>query len=188
MYQISEFASKLDISRTTLLYYEKLNLIQGKRLSNGYRVYSDSDLQKMRLIQQLQQGGLTLKECKTCIENKIDRTLIKTRLQKLDDEITQKQQSRDLLASLLGSDDENTWHEAAIKNAPQAHFDWLIKQGFNEREALRIKWLSKNMTQHEQYMTDFMTVFQPLNRWGPGSEKETLKALDKVPIMPKKVL
>jgi DNA-binding transcriptional MerR regulator/ubiquinone/menaquinone biosynthesis C-methylase UbiE len=188
LYQISEFASKLNISRTTLLYYEKLKLIQSKRLSNGYRVYSDSDLQKLRLIQQLQQGGLTLKECKACIDNKIDPALIKARLQKLDDEIIQKQQSRALLASLLGNGNENTWHEAAIKNAPQAYLDWLNKQGFNEREALRVKWLSKNMTQHEQYMKDFMTVFQPLERWGPGSESETLKALAHVPIVPKNIL
>jgi len=188
LYRISEFAAMLDISRTAILYYEKQNLIQGKRLDNGYRVYTDSDLQRMRLIQQLQQGGLTLKECKACIENKIDRALIETRLQKLDSEISQKQQSRDLLASLLGEGDESAWHEAAIKNAPQAHLDWLIKQGYNEREALRIKWLSKNMTQHDQYMTDFMTVFQSLNRWGPGSESETLKALANVPLVPQNVL
>ncbi|WP_155487100.1 MerR family transcriptional regulator, partial [Vibrio harveyi] len=64
MYRISELAEMLGLSRTTLLYYEKIELIKGQRLSNGYRAYSDADLQRLRLIQQLQSGGLTLKECK----------------------------------------------------------------------------------------------------------------------------
>jgi len=89
---------------------------------------------------------------------------------------------------MLGIGDEKAWHEAAIRNAPDAHLDWIKQQGFNEREALRLKWLSKNMTQHEQYMNDFMKVFETLNRWGPGSESETLKALSSVPITPTKVL
>lgn len=45
-----------------------------------------------------------------------------------------------------------------------------------------------NMTQNKQYMNDFMKVFEALNRWGPGSERETLKALSSVPITPNNVL
>ena len=40
MYRISELALLVGLSRTALLYYEKLNLINGKRQENGYRVYS----------------------------------------------------------------------------------------------------------------------------------------------------
>ena len=76
MYRISELARELGLSRTTLLYYEKLDLIRGERLSNGYRTYSDMDLQRLRLIQQLQSGGLTLKECKACLEAKVERSLL----------------------------------------------------------------------------------------------------------------
>jgi len=188
VYQISELANMVNMSRTALLYYEKLELIKGQRLANGYRIYTDLDLQRIKLIQQLHQGGLTLKECRACLTDKMDRELIAKRLTELDVEIEQKQQSRDLLASMLGIGDEKAWHEAAIRNAPDAHLDWIKQQGYNEREALRLKWLSKNMTQHEQYMNDFMKVFETLNRWGPGSESETLKALSSVPITPTKVL
>lgn len=76
MYRISELASLVGLSRTALLYYEKLNLINGKRLENGYRVYSDRDVQQIRLIQQLQSGGLTLAECKSCIESKLDKSVL----------------------------------------------------------------------------------------------------------------
>ncbi|PKG39666.1 MerR family transcriptional regulator [Psychromonas sp. Urea-02u-13] len=188
MYQISQLAIKVGLSRTAILYYEKQQLIKGKRLNNGYRVYDDADVQRIRFIQQLQAGGLTLKECKTCLEEKIDRELLKNRLQVLDDEIQKKQQSRQLLAALLGEGNLNAWHEKVDKIAPEAHLNWLMKQGFNEKEALRLRWLSKNMNEHDNYMADFMTVFETLERWGPGDKNETLKALSLLPLAPKSIL
>lgn len=181
MYRISELAEKVGLSRTALLYYEKQKLILGRRLDNGYRVYSDKDVQRVRLIQQLQAGGLTLKECKVCLEAKVDRQLLQNRLKSLDEDIEKKQQSRRLLAAMLGEGDLKSWHEGLDKLAPDAHLDWLIKQGFNEKEALRLKWLSKDMNEHDLYMADFMTVFETLERWGPGSESDTQKALSFVP-------
>ncbi|MCG8524020.1 MAG: MerR family transcriptional regulator [Pseudomonadales bacterium] len=57
MYRISELAAQLSLSRSTLLYYERKGLITGKRQSNGYRFYGEKDLQRLRLLQQLQAGG-----------------------------------------------------------------------------------------------------------------------------------
>ncbi|CAM2857997.1 MerR family transcriptional regulator [Vibrio rarus] len=180
MYRISELANKVGLSRTALLYYEKLGLIRGVRLDNGYRVYKERDVQRVLLIQTLQAGGLTLKECKACLEAKIERALLLNRLQALDQEIAQKQHSRTLLTALLGEGDHKAWHENVSQLAPDAHLDWLIKQGFNEKEALRLKWLSKDMNQHQDYMADFMKVFDTLDRWGPGCASETKKALSYV--------
>ncbi|MGI9279935.1 MAG: MerR family transcriptional regulator [Endozoicomonas sp.] len=188
MYRISELAAAVGLSRTALLYYEKQKLISGKRLENGYRLYSDKDLQRVRLIQQLQAGGLTLKECKACLESKLDRHLLQSRLRQLDEEIALKQQSRALLAAMLGEGDLRTWHEDLDRLAPDAHLDWLMNQGFSEKEALRLKWLSKDMNDHETYMADFMKVFEGLERWGPGSKKDTLKALSLVPAAPTSIL
>ncbi len=188
MYQISELAAKVGLSRTALIYYEKQNLISGRRLENGYRVYSDKDLQRVRLIKQLLAGGLTLKECKVCLEAKVDKQLLQNRLKALDEEIAQKQQSRTLLAAMLGEGDLKAWHQSLDKLAPDAHLDWLIKQGFSEKEALRLKWLSKDMNEHDLYMADFMKVFETLERWGPGSETETQKALSLVPTAPTSIL
>ncbi|WP_249349276.1 hypothetical protein [Pseudoalteromonas phenolica] len=33
------------------------------------------------------------------------------------------------------------------------------------------------MYSHDQYMQDFLTVFEPLTRWGPGDDSDTLKAM-----------
>ncbi|MCW8877907.1 MAG: MerR family transcriptional regulator [Kangiellaceae bacterium] len=120
MYKISELAAEVGLSRTALLYYEKHGLITGQRLENRYRVYSDKDLQRVRLIQQLQADGLRLKECKVCLEAKVDRQL-HNRLKALDKEIEQKQRSR----TLLGEGDLKVWHEDLDKLAPDAHLDWF---------------------------------------------------------------
>lgn len=188
MFRISELAALVGLSRSALLYYEKLGLIQGQRLENGYRIYSERDVQRVALIQKLQEGGLTLKECKACIDAKIERQILRNRLKQLDCEIEKKQQSRELLAALLGDSGLKDWHESIDKIAPDAHLDWLIKQGFDEKEALRLRWLSKDMNAHEQYMADFFILFEKLERWGPGSQTDTLNALEKIHFSAEKIL
>lgn len=182
MYRISELAQKVGLSRSTLLYYEKLRLISAKRQSNGYRRYSDKDVQQVKLLQQLQAGGLTLKECQACLEAQIDRELLLHRLNVLDEEIAQKQRARELLSSMLGMNSMKEWHQSMDKEAPSAHLEWLLKQGFSEKQALRLKWLSKDMNEHDQYMADFEAIFQGLDRLGPSDEGDSLKALRSLPI------
>lgn len=188
VYRISELGALVGLSRTTLLYYEKLNLISAKRLENGYRVYSERDLQQVRLIQQLQSGGLTLAECKLCLNSKLDRSILKFRFNELNQDIERKQKSLALLSSLLGENSSKSWHQTLAEVAPDVHIDWLKIQGFDEKQALRIKWLSKDMNEHDKYMQDFMSVFEALESWGPNSESDTTRAYELLSISPKRVL
>lgn len=43
------------------------------------------------------------------------------------------------------------------------------------------------MTDHTTYMADFMTVFSTLERWGPGNDADTLRALQQVPGKPQRI-
>lgn len=181
MYLISELARAVNLSRSTLLYYEKLGLIAGRRQANGYRYYSEHDLQQLRLLQQLQAGGLSLKACRACLAGEIDRQALTERLAALDEEIARRQQARELLSAMLGLSSMKDWHSAMDKEAPNAHLAWLIKQGFSEKQALRLKWLSQDMNQHDQYMADFTLLVDGLERLGPGSARDTLRALRVLP-------
>ncbi|MEC6907719.1 MerR family transcriptional regulator [Photobacterium piscicola] len=181
MYLISELATKVGISRTTLLYYEKQGLIKGHRLDNGYRHYSESDLQRLFLIKQLQSAGLTLKECQSCLEAKLDKNILFERLAQLTEEIQKKTQARELLLGLLGERSQRELHNSLSKSAPAVHLNWLNTQGYDEKEALRLKWLSKDMNGHNAYMKDFMTIFTPLEQWAPGSKQDTLHAISLIP-------
>lgn len=181
MHRISELAESVGLSRATLLYYEKLGLLKGKRQANGYRVYSDADRQRLRLMQLLQAGGLSLKECKTCLDGKLDYDMLSQRLLTLEREIAEKTQSRDLLAALLGRGSLKDWHEEVERLAPDLHRAWLMTQGFSSEEAARVAWLSKDMNAHDDYMASFMEVFSRLDWWGPGTEVATRKALAIIP-------
>lgn len=144
MYLISELAAKARLSRTTLLYYEKLGLIKGLRLDNGYRYYSENDLQRLLLIQQLQSAGLSLKECEQCLDAKLSKSLLENRLAQLNHEIDKKVHARELLMALLGKRPQRELHHSLSQSAPSAYLNWLNMQGYSEKEALRLKWLSSN--------------------------------------------
>ncbi|WP_462163270.1 MerR family transcriptional regulator [Pseudoalteromonas xiamenensis] len=188
MYRISELAELVGLSRTALLYYEKLELIVAKRRANGYRIYNDEDVQTVRLIQQLQNGGLTLAECKACLKSKLDKEVLNTRYTALKNDIEQKQRSLDLLAGLLGKSDSKSWHTTLAQIAPDAHLNWLKVQGYDEKQALRIRWLSKDMNEHEKYMHDFFSLFETVENWGPGSEDDTRKAFNSLGFKPQRIL
>ncbi|ASP38105.1 methyltransferase [Bacterioplanes sanyensis] len=188
MYRISQLASRVGLSRSALLYYERLGLIQGQCGSNGYRYYSERDVQHILLIRQLQAGGLTLIECQQYMHSQLDRALLQQRLTQLEQEIAAKQQAHQLLSGLLGRSSLAQWHHELDQIAPDAHLDWLQTQGFSRKDAIRLKWLSKDMNTHDQYMRDFMHIFAGVSQWGPGSSEDTLAALANVPFAPQQVV
>lgn len=188
MVTISELATSLGLSRSTLLYYEKLGLLKGKRQANGYRVYSDADRQRLILLQQLQAGALSLKECQACLDGKIDQDLLRQRFEALRSELENKTRSLSLLAALLGEGSLREWHESIEQQAPDLHRQWLITQGFSSDEAARVALLSKDMNDHDGYMAAFMGVFSGLDYWGPGSTQITEQVLASLPIRPRSIL
>ena len=188
MFNISELAKSVGLSRSALLYYEKLGLLKGQRQRNGYRVYSDADRQRLLLLQRLQAGGLSLKECQECLDGKIDRDALARRLQTLEAEIEAKNRSLALLTALLGRDSLKAWHEEVERVAPDLHRDWLMTQGFSSEDAARVALLSKDMNDHDRYMAAFTEIFSELDYWGPGSQQATERALAALPFQPERVL
>ncbi|KNX42954.1 Demethylrebeccamycin-D-glucose O-methyltransferase [Roseovarius tolerans] len=188
MVRISELAESVGLSRATLLYYEKLGLLKGKRQANGYRVYSDADRQRLRLMQQLQAGGLSLQECQACLDGKLDHDMLGQRLAVLDAEIAEKTRSRDLLAALLGQSSLKDWHEELERVAPDMHRAWLMSQGFSSAEAGLVALVSKDMNAHDAYRAGFMEVFAGLDWWGPGTAEATRRALGIMPFAPETIL
>ncbi|MBM3554754.1 MAG: MerR family transcriptional regulator [Alphaproteobacteria bacterium] len=185
---ISGISARVGLSRATLLYYERIGLIRAKRQKNGYRVYTDRDLQRLRLLRLFQSGGLTLKECGACLDGRIDRDVLKGRFAALESEIRAKERSRDLLAALLGRGSLKSWHEELERVAPDLHRDWLVTQGFSSDEAGRVALLSKDMNDHERYMAGFFEIFSGLDYWGPGTPEATQRALSVLPFPPKRIL
>ena len=191
--KISELARRCGLARSTLLYYEKLCIIEGRRAANGYRHYDDADLQRLQMVQALQKGGLSLKQCLACLAGEIDQVALRARVRELDEELAQIQRARDLLADLAGlrahsGDEFKAWQRQLQHQAPQAYFAWVMKQGFSEKERYHLQWLSKDMKEHERYIRDFKLLLDGMSYWGPGDRAFTQQQFAALPIRPRRIL
>lgn len=69
--RIGEVASRAGVSTRALRYYEEQGLLASERTGGGQRVYPDSAVERVRLIQQLFAAGLpsrTVVQLMPCIE------------------------------------------------------------------------------------------------------------------------
>ncbi len=68
VYNVGEVAKKLNINKETIRYYEKIGLLsQPQKAINGYRVYSEEEINIIWFIQITKKFGFTLKEIKILI-------------------------------------------------------------------------------------------------------------------------
>ena len=61
---IGELSQQINLSRDTIRFYEKMELIQPLVRNNGYKDYPEQTLQQLKLIQTAKNLGFTLAEIK----------------------------------------------------------------------------------------------------------------------------
>lgn len=191
--KISELARRCGLARSTLLYYEKLGVIAGTRGTNGYRHYDEGDLQRLQMVQALQAGGLSLKQCLACLAGELEQATLEARVRELDEELARMQRARDLLADLAGlrphfGEEFKAWQLQLQREAPEAYFAWVMKQGFSEKDRYHLQWLSKDMNEHERYIRDFKLLLDGMSYWGPGDSLFTQQQFAALPIRPRRIL
>lgn len=106
MYSIGQVSSLFDIPSSTLRYYDKEGLIPMIERKAGRRVFSEHDLEAIRVIECLKKSGLEIKEIKHFMElvQKGDATFNQRRLifkQQRDsvlNEIKQLEKTLDMLS------------------------------------------------------------------------------------------
>ena len=89
-YKIGEISEMYDMSRDSLMYYEKLGIIKPTRDDNGYRLYNVSDIWRLNLIKELKSLGFSFKMIKEYLENrdlKSTNKLLEDGITLLDDQI-----------------------------------------------------------------------------------------------------
>ena len=63
MFSIGEISKKIGISPYTIRYYERISLLpRPARAENGYRTYSDADIERLRFVIQARKLGFSLDE------------------------------------------------------------------------------------------------------------------------------
>lgn len=69
-YKIGEISKIYDIGRDSLMYYEKIGILNPFRDNNGYRMYSIRDIWKLNVIKELRNLNFPMKKIKEYLDNR----------------------------------------------------------------------------------------------------------------------
>ncbi|MCC7376195.1 MAG: MerR family transcriptional regulator [Verrucomicrobiales bacterium] len=167
-YAISQLASAVGLSRSTLLYYDRLGLLVASgRTGAGYRRYTNQDRRRLERIRRFREAGLTLKDIRAVLISggKPGAALLEQRLQETTENIQALRHRQHLLAGMLrriaagrmpatvdkelwvrmleasGMDDRamEKWHREFEERAPEGHHDFLLSLGISPQEVASIR-------------------------------------------------
>lgn len=167
-YTISEIAGKFGLSRSTLLYYDKIGLLSPRERSGAdYRIYSGQDYLLMEEISRLRNAGVPLRAIKKLVDGGSSRRteILHRRLKDINDEISRLRRQQNFILSLLddktlikstrvltkeqwvkylrkaGLDEAgmDLWHREFEVSSPEAHQDFLESLGLSTPEIRQIR-------------------------------------------------
>lgn len=104
---VGHLAARFGLSRSTLLYYDRLGLLHPQRSSAGYRRYGPADVARLAAICRLRTAGLPLEVVGRLLASPTPDLVeaLAVRLAALDDEIGRlRGQQRVILAALAGGE------------------------------------------------------------------------------------
>jgi DNA-binding transcriptional MerR regulator len=178
-YTISEIAKKFGLSRSTLLYYDKIGLLSPRERSGAdYRIYSEQDYLLMEEISRLRNAGVPLRAIKKLVSGgSSQRTeILHRRLKDINDEISHLRRQQKFILSLLddkalirstrvltkekwikylrkaGLDEAGMerWHMEFETSSPEAHQDFLESLGLPAEEIILIRKRCQKLKQTHQ--------------------------------------
>jgi len=104
MISIGQLAKLASVSTRTIRYYETISLIPlSKRHENNYRYYDQVHVEVLKKIKALQELGFSLDEIKkiTAITNDEFKEYLQKQLVKIQNEITDLDQKKNLIQNIL---------------------------------------------------------------------------------------
>ncbi|MBI9112001.1 MerR family transcriptional regulator [Maridesulfovibrio ferrireducens] len=151
---IGRLAKKFGLSRSTLLYYDSIELLSpSSHLKGDYRTYSNDEEERLSQICHYRKAGIPLKDIKKILDapgNEIS-SILESRLKDLNDEIGSLHEQRQFISGILkntpnvnisgqlskelwtellrssgfSEDDMHEWHKAFEKSHPDKHQQFL---------------------------------------------------------------
>lgn len=159
---ITSFAREYNLSRATLLYYDRIGLLKPAGFSPaGYRLYGPAESEWMARINTFREAGIPLKAIRAILDGEDSDAMeaaLEERLSALNAEIAGLRSQQRLVAELLqrqgkqsrchsvdvkqwvamleeaGVDEAGKlrWHQAFERDAPEAHHAFLVSLGLDE--------------------------------------------------------
>ena len=171
-YSISKLAAEFGLSRSTLLYYDRIGLLPSSgRTGAGYRVYSEKDYRRLQQVCRFREAGLTLIEIRTVLSTggKPGSKLLQKRLSETAEGVLKLRAKQRILAGMLsrvasgkpsipvdkrmwiellqaaGMDEQAMarWHREFERRSPAGHHEFLVSLGIPENEVARIRTWAK---------------------------------------------
>ena len=171
-WSVTRAAQLCGLSRSTLLYYDSLGILKPSgRSAANYRLYTESDVERLRTICRYRDVGLTLNEIKQVLRSKGDHTtgILRQRLQALHGEMAKLREQERVIARLLhghaqfgplramdkqrwvellratglSEEDMDRWHVEFERASPRGHQDFLESLGIAPCEVQSIRAWSR---------------------------------------------
>lgn len=100
---VGQAAARFGLSRTALLYYDRLGLLTPTRSSSGYRRYGPADVARLDAICQLRRAGLSLEQIGRLLDSPAPELVeaLALRLSALDEEIAALRQEQRIVLDAL---------------------------------------------------------------------------------------
>ena len=169
---VTQLARACSLSRSTVLYYESLGLLQPVRRSAGnYRLYGDRDLERLRRVCLYRNAGLKLSDIRSILDRPHGdaASVLQRRLVELGGEIERLREHQRAIAKLLGGanrlrrmrmvtkekwvevmrsagfteEQMRRWHVEFEKSAPEEHQEFLEFLHIPTGEVAKIRQWSK---------------------------------------------
>ncbi len=174
MLSVSQLAKQHNLSRTTILYYEKKGLLLPlTRSANGYRWYGGKECERLQEIIAYRSFGVPISKMTMMLDSKDDfeqEQILKEQFNSLEDEINRLRQQQKAIITLLQSpdliinnkfnkeqwvaimkaaglddDDMKNWHIKFESMRPDAHQEFLESLSIDADEIKDIrKWSKSN--------------------------------------------
>ncbi len=174
MNTVGALVKEFGLSRSTLLYYDRIGLLTpAGRSPAGYRLYTDADRERLEQILVYRSAGLSLTDIARTLDSShatASVDILEKRLSDLNREINvlrrqqqeilklirkqdawknvrhmTKEQWVDILrAAGFSESDMENWHREFERLAPESHQDFLESLGIPELEIVRIRDWSRS--------------------------------------------
>lgn len=168
MLTISQLAKKFDLSRSTILYYEREGLLRPSyRAANGYRYYNQTAQQRLTSIIAYRAFGIAVAKLPNLIDRNdkvVQEQILQTQFAALEQEITKLRQQQKAIVQLLqrpnlseetmvtkqrwgeimqaaglNENDMKNWHQQFEKMEPEAHQEFLQSLSISKNEIKKIR-------------------------------------------------
>ncbi|WP_108649532.1 MerR family DNA-binding transcriptional regulator [Dongshaea marina] len=172
MLTVTQLARKCGISRTAVLYYERIGLLKpSRRSANGYRWYDEGAIKRLEAIIGYRSFGVALQEIPLLLAkqgsmaqqqilqrqfNTLEQEIQRLRLQQraimklleqpqlLEENMVTKQRWVEIMrAAGFSEQDMHNWHKQFEKMEPEAHQEFLESLSISSDEISKIRAWSK---------------------------------------------